>query len=479
MRVRVLLAIMCAAAAAVGSEPSWGQVPGYTIRSVASGGGYGSSDALGLNRLGQVVGQFPGAGGSTHAFVWDPAAGLQDIGTLGGSVGIAWSINDAGTVVGYSRDAGGALRAFEWTLMTGIQAIGPLPFGSESVARQINQSGQTVVTALAYPDYGVLLWQNGAAVDIGAPAYSYGAGINDYGQVVGYAASTGYASPDHAFLWTPTSPNGTAGSAIDLGTLGGASSNASKVNSQGQVVGTADAADGYARAFLWDPASPNNATSGTMFDLGLLPGKLRSEARDVNDAGTVVGTSWIDGNYYDQSSFRAFVYLNGAMHDLTSLVTNNSGFTLNSASGINNGGQIVCAGVDAQGVSHALLLTPDSPETGPFGVTLLYDPTRMVKSGAPMPIKLQLTDGFGANVSSASIVVRAVSVQQVTTQVSGVVDTPGNAPPDLNFRYDATLGGTGGYIFNLSTKGYATGTYTLMFTATGDPTEHSASFQVK
>ena len=51
--------------------------------------------------------------------------------------------------------------------------------------------------------------------------------------------------------------------------------------------------------------------------------------------------------------------------------------------------------------------------------------------------------------------------------------------PDLNFRFDPTLGTTGGYIFNLSTRGLGTGTYALSFIASGDPTTHTAMFQVK
>jgi len=38
-------------------------------------------------------------------------------------------------------------------------------------------------------------------------------------------------------------------------------------------------------------------------------------------------------------------------------------------------------------------------------------------------------------------------------------------------------GGT--YIFNLSTKGLAPGTWTVTFTVTGDPTVHSALFQIQ
>ncbi len=57
-----------------------------------------------------------------------------------------------------------------------------------------------------------------------------------------------------------------------------------------------------------------------------------------------------------------------------------------------------------------------------------------------------------------------------------VLDDSGNANPDFDFRYDASLGG---YIFNLSTKGYATGTYSLKFTAGSDQSVHSALFEIK
>ena len=43
----------------------------------------------------------------------------------------------------------------------------------------------------------------------------------------------------------------------------------------------------------------------------------------------------------------------------------------------------------------------------------------------------------------------------------------------------APAGGTGGYIFNLSTKGLATGTYVLSFKAGADKLVHSVQFEVK
>ena len=39
--------------------------------------------------------------------------------------------------------------------------------------------------------------------------------------------------------------------------------------------------------------------------------------------------------------------------------------------------------------------------------------------------------------------------------------------PDYNFRYDATLGDTGGYIYNLSTKGLTSGTWKVTFAVDG------------
>ena len=109
-----------------------------------------------------------------------------------------------------------------------------------------------------------------------------------------------------------------------------------------------------------------------------------------------------------------------------------------------------------------------------FNVCILYDPSKAVKSGATYPIKLQLCDGSGNNVSSADIVLHAVNIQQVSTSAYGDVIASGSANEDNNFRFS-----DGYYIFNLKTTGLSTGTYKLYFTAGNDPTLHSVEFQVK
>lgn len=101
-------------------------------------------------------------------------------------------------------------------------------------------------------------------------------GINDSGQVVGYAVTA--TGQEHAFLWTEE--NGLR----DLGTLGGAASSARDINNSGQVVGYAMTISGQRHAFLW-------TSQDGMIDLGTLEMHTYSEAYAVNDLGQVVGIS--------------------------------------------------------------------------------------------------------------------------------------------------------------------------------------------
>lgn len=111
-----------------------------------------------------------------------------------------------------------------------------------------------------------------------------------------------------------------------------------------------------------------------------------------------------------------------------------------------------------------------------YGLVALYDQTRAHRSGSTVPIKVRLVDATGANISSPSIVVHAVSVVQTSSQASTEFGDAGNSNPDFDFRYDAALGG---YIFNLQTTGFGTGSYLLNFVAGGGPTVYSVGFQVR
>jgi Tol biopolymer transport system component len=114
-----------------------------------------------------------------------------------------------------------------------------------------------------------------------------------------------------------------------------------------------------------------------------------------------------------------------------------------------------------------------------YNVCALYDQSKSHKLGSTVPIKLLLCDASGANVSSSNIVVHATGLTKVDNTASSTLDTTSAANPDNDFRYDATLGGSGGYIYNLSTKNLTMGTWALSFSAAGDPTTHTVRFDVR
>jgi probable HAF family extracellular repeat protein len=119
--------------------------------------------------------------------------------------------------------------------------------------------------------------------------------------VVGYA----YRADGNfrAFLYS-------GGALQDLGTLGGDWSTASAINAGGQIVGQA-----YTPHNLEAHAFVMKATGGTMMDLGTLGGGPYSSALAINSSDEIVGQSTLKNN-----SQHAFVYADGKMQDLNSLI---------------------------------------------------------------------------------------------------------------------------------------------------------------
>ncbi len=157
--------------------------------------------------------------------------------------------------------------------------------------------------------------------------------------MVGGSYTTG--SDEHAFLYT-------GGALSDLGTLGGKSSVARGINNLSQVVGYSQTADDKSfHAFI-----DNN---GNLADLGTLGGNS-SSAYGINDLGQIVGQSATNAG-----SEHAFLYRDGDLIDLNSLIPADSGWTLQNAYAINKDGQIVGTGV-IDGETHAFLAT-DPPAT--------------------------------------------------------------------------------------------------------------------
>ena len=114
------------------------------------------------------------------------------------------------------------------------------------------------------------------------------------------------------------------------------------------------------------------------------------------------------------------------------------------------------------------------PYTVSYGLKYLYDTTNPSKSGSTVPIKLQLTDYAGTNVSSASITVTAGTVTDIDTGATATPRLPGKTDPSTAFDSNSK-----GYRYDLKTTGYSPGSYTLDFTAGGDPVTHHAPFALR
>ena len=111
-----------------------------------------------------------------------------------------------------------------------------------------------------------------------------------------------------------------------------------------------------------------------------------------------------------------------------------------------------------------------------YAICAQYDPTKVRRAGSVVPLRIQLCDAAGSNLSASGITVTATALTRVGSTVTGVLEDAGNANPDSNFRFDAAASL---YIFNLSTQGLASGTWKVTFTVAGDPTLHSAHFQIQ
>jgi probable HAF family extracellular repeat protein len=73
------------------------------------------SEAWAVNDRGQAAGTATTGSGATHAFLWDPANGMRDPGTVGPRSGGVVGLNGRGQVAGVVVSASGQRRATLWT----------------------------------------------------------------------------------------------------------------------------------------------------------------------------------------------------------------------------------------------------------------------------------------------------------------------------------------------------------------------------
>jgi probable HAF family extracellular repeat protein len=333
-----------------------------------------------------------------------PRYTITDLGTLGGSESGAHAINNSGQIVGWS-DKGGAsgdllhTDAFLWQegKMRALSLASDERFFPAAFA--INDRGQILIHAepharglaelsIQVPSY-TLLWEKGEVKEFHLFTPS---GLNNKGQVVGSATPKGASWPQPAiweagqvrFLAMPVGTQNALGHGInDLGEVAGVWSrkdvqgrafvfrgdrrisldtpagfegaHAHCVNNKGQVVVWAWPDNGHASAFLWQPA-PNDRSgkgdsAGKWVNLGGLGDLEEGDhwAYGLNNLGQVVGSS----------NGRAFLWSEGRIADLNTLIVPKSSWVLHEARGINDRGQI-CGNGTFNGERRAFLLTPMS-----------------------------------------------------------------------------------------------------------------------
>jgi probable HAF family extracellular repeat protein len=327
-------------------RPRAATTPGpYTVTDLGTLGTGQSAQAYDVNEATQVTGY-----AGNHAFLWDDGI-LTDLGSLGvGSIGQA--INEAGQVAGYSSLTGSGNRATLWDSGTKINLTPGLASSDTSGASGINDLRQVVGTINSATPF---VWQNGTITTLGH--LGGGAGnafdINNAGQVVGSSKTTLQSQVlgplSHAALWQ-------GGIVIDLGVLpGDEESGAAAINETGQIVGSSDRVD---------PETYEVTSHSFLYDDGVMTAlpvaSTESYGGDINDAGVVVGTMRAGGGV---SPYRAYIYADGVVTDLNTLIASGSGLHLAYALGVNNAGQIVGVAYDATARYHAYLLTPVAPGT--------------------------------------------------------------------------------------------------------------------
>jgi len=278
-----------------------------------------------------------GNGTTSHAFWWHDGK-MHDLQTLGGPDSMAFFVNDFGQIAGASD----------------------VDFNS-NVNQVENPGGPTI-----HP----FLWECGKMRDLiaDAPANLFGgtygivSSLNDAGQVTGLMNLADDATW-HSFLWEH-------GHVKDLGSLGGTFTTAHWLNNSGQIVGRSSVKDlckdcptgdqlELSHPFLWK--------NGVMTDLGLPKGAQCATAKHINEDGEIVGQSFlgvtsISLDLCNSASTGAFVWKNGSIADLQSLLIPGSTVTLDDSFNINDRGEILATGFLPNGDHRVVLLVPCDPD---------------------------------------------------------------------------------------------------------------------
>jgi len=158
-----------------------------------------------LRVVGQAWGDFNLP--NPHAYFWTPQGQSLDLGTLpGGRTSNAVGINDRGHIVGTSDDSLGVMHNVLWTTQGAIQDLGT-NFGSSHAScttHAVNNRGQIAgICSDTSPQAAAFVWSASAGLrDLSLPAGDAGAtavAINNLGQAIGKAWDSSFNVT--AVLW--------------------------------------------------------------------------------------------------------------------------------------------------------------------------------------------------------------------------------------------------------------------------------------
>lgn len=387
----VLLAVLTTLSAASGrAEGEEKEPPRYLVLDLPSLGGR-ISEGRSVDNLGIVSGfsNLPDDA-MRHAVLWiDRVA--HDLGTLGGpnSAFVFRGTGHEGTFAGiaekeepdplgeawscsafFTGDPSGRIcRGFAW--IDGEMEEMPTLGGTHSFAADVNARGEVVgwaenevVDATCTPppagtqvlQFRAVRWDPRSGeleelAPVAGDSVSSATALNNGGQVVGISGDCGVAvggvSARNAVLWEAD------GTLTNLGNLGTDQWNTPlAINERGEVVGFAGLPSGFLGAFHWSGAGDMEPLPALQED------HVHSEAWGLNARGQAVGVS-CDADFAD---CRAFLWRDGAIHDLNDLASGTP-HHLRSARGINDAGMITGQLVDAgTGERRAYLAIPIDEE---------------------------------------------------------------------------------------------------------------------